>query len=61
MQRRTADETNELLKRECNRALGAKENRATPDPPLRKPAIYRSVGIRVPGNDSLIVVHVREY
>ncbi len=29
--------------------------------PSRKPAHYRSVGIRVPGNDSLMVVHVREY
>jgi hypothetical protein len=28
---------------------------------FRKPAIYRSVGIRIPGNDSLMVVHVKEY
>ncbi len=61
MQRRTAEEINELLKRECNRALGKKEDHAKPDHPSRKPAIYRSVGIKVPGNNSLMVVHVTEY
>ena len=28
---------------------------------FRKQGIYRSVGIRIPGSDSLMVVHVKEY
>jgi hypothetical protein len=61
MQRRATEEINNLLKKECSRLVGMKDNRAKLDRPFRKPAIYRSVGIKIPGNGSVMVVHVREY
>lgn len=60
MQRKAAVQMNGLMN-ENNSNLSTNDERAKPDHPSRKPAIYRSVGIRVPGNDSLMVVHVREY
>jgi hypothetical protein len=61
MQRRVTEEINNLLKKECSRIAGIKDNNAKADHPFRKPAVYRSVGIKIPGNNSLMMVHVKEY
>jgi hypothetical protein len=61
MQRRVTEEINNLLKKECSRIAEMKDNHAKPDHPFRKPAVYRSVGIKIPGNNSLMMVHVKEY
>jgi hypothetical protein len=60
MKSKTALQMNDL-KSETNRSLSQDAERKKPDHPSRKPAVYRSVGIRVPGNDSLMVVHVTEH
>ena len=49
------------MKSEKNISLSKSTDDNKPGQRFRKPAIYRSVGIRIPGNDSLMVVHVREY
>lgn len=46
---------------EKNNARPKNTDENKPGQRLRKPATYRSVGIRIPGNDSLMVVHVKEY
>jgi hypothetical protein len=61
MQREVSEEINKLLKKECSRIADIKDNPAKPDHPFRKPAVYRSVGIKIPGNNSLMMVHVKEY
>ncbi len=61
MQRSVTEEITNLLKKECSRIAAMKDNPAKPDRPCRKPAVYRSVGIKVPGNNSLMMVHVKEY
>lgn len=61
MQRRATEEINNLLKKECSRIAEMKDTNAKPDHSFRKPAVYRSVGIKIPGNNSLIMVHVKEY
>jgi hypothetical protein len=61
MQRNAAEEISRQLNRECKRLAGLEDNQRRPAHPLRKPAVYRSVGIKIPGNDSLMMVHVKEY
>jgi len=60
MQRKTAVEINGH-KRESTIGFKKNDDPGKSNQPARRPAIYRSVGVRVPGNDSLMVVHVREY
>ena len=60
MQRKTVVETNSH-KRESTIGIKTNDDPGKSDRPVRRPAIYRSEGVRVPGNDSLMVVHVREY
>jgi len=49
------------VKNEKNISLNKSTDDSKPGQRFRKPAVYRSVGIRIPGNDSLMVVHVKEY
>lgn len=60
MQGKTNTQMNGLEREMVNQPT-KDDQHAKSERPSRKPAIYRSVGIRVPGNDSLMVVHVREY
>ena len=60
MQRKTAVEMNGH-KPESTIGFKTNDGPGKSGQPVRRPAIYRSVGVRVPGNDSLMVVHVREY
>jgi len=60
MQTKTEVQIN-AFKSEKNSSLIGNAERTKSGHQFRKPAIYRSVGIRVPGNNSLMVVHVTEY